>query len=586
MLNVRMYRIAWLLAVVGILVVLLTLTSPASVPSPAVPPAISGAAIVNATDTVAALAPTRPPGSAGDEAVAAWVQQQFIESSGAGNSVTGGAAQVGQQQFVARWRGRLIYVTNVYLSLPGTLTGPSQLPAIVIAAPRDTPPGVAADASATGMLVALAQLAANTTHQRPLIFVSLDASTVGNAGMRWFLPKIHGVSVGAVINVDAPDESPPSGAVWVWAGGRDNRQAIDLEQMARTAIARAGGTAATEPGVVTQLLRLAVPQTFGDQAPAIAQGVPAVTVAGRPDTPVYGPATAGEGQLAIFGNAVLGLAGSLDVMTSIPGPSASLFVAGRELDAVALMVILFLLIMPVLAVAVDASLRLRRAQIGWRLGLAALGWRVLPWVAAACTGTALARAGLMPGMSAGEVPQPADAPVLVRSLVALAAIVVVGLVLSVWSVSHIARQALIPASDVAASLAGLGVMLVAVFIFRPFMIVMVLVAAHAAVLALTASRRWQLALATVVALLPVVVLCWSVADQLHRGIVYAGWYLLVTTAQGGRGAIGPLMAVVLVVCAGSVVAVADRRLRNVPQIPRPPVWDVVTTRARGVWADR
>lgn len=581
-----MYRIAWVLAIAGILVVLLTLKSPASVPAPAVPPAISGPAIVSATSTVQALAPTRAPGSAGDEAVAAWVQQQFIASSATGAPVTGGAARVGEQQFVARWRGRLIHATNVYLSLPGTLTGPSQLPAIVIAAPRDAPPGVTADASATGMLVALAQLSANTTHQRPLIFASVDASTVGNAGMRWFLPKIYGVSIGAVINVDAPDESPPSGAMWVWAGGRDNRQAIDLDQIARTAIARAGGLAAPESGVVTQLLRLAVPQTFGDQAPAIAEGMPSVTIAGRPDTPVYGPSIASQSQLATFGNAVLGLAGSLDVMTSIPGPAASVFVVGRELGAVALMVILFLLIMPVLAVAVDTALRLRRARLAWRPGLTALGWRVLPWVVAACTGTALARAGLMPGMSAGEVPQPDDAPVLVRSLVALAVIVIVGLMLSLWSASHIARLTLIPASDVAASLAGLGVMLVAAFVFRPFMIVMVVVAAHAAVLALTASRRWQLAVATVVALLPVAVLCWSVANQLHRGILYAAWYLIVTTTQGGRGAIGPLMAVVLVICAGSVVAVADRRLRSVPQIPRPPVWDMVTTRARDVWADR
>ena len=585
MLNVRTYRIAWILAIAGILLVLLTLKSPGAVPPPAVPPAINAVAIVNATATVDALAPTRAPGSSGDQAVAAWVQQQFVASSGSQSSVTG-VARVGQQEFVARWRGRLIHGTNVYLSLPGTLTGPSQLSAIVIAAPRDAPPGVAADASATGMLVALAQLSANTTHQRPLIFVSVDASTVGNAGMRWFLPKVHGVKVGAVINVDAPDESSPSGAVWVWAGGRDNRQALDLEQMARTAIERAGAAAAPQPGVLTQLLRLAVPQTFGDQAPAIAQGVPAITLAGRPDTPVYASSASGASQLAVFGNAVLGLAGSLDVTTSIPGPTAAVFVVGRQLDAVAMMIILFLVIMPVLAVAVDTGLRMRRARIGWRPGLTALGWRVLPWAVAACAGVAVARAGLMPGLSAGEVPQPGDAPVLIRNLVALAAIVVVGLVVSVWSVSHIARLALIPASDVAASLAGLGVMLVAAFIFRPFMIVLVVVAAHAAVLALTASRRWQLALVTLVALIPAVLLCWSVADQLHRGIAYAAWYLLVTTIQGGRGAIGPVVGIVLVVCAGSVVVVADRRLRNVPQIPRPPVWDVVTTRARDVWADR
>ncbi len=586
MLNVRMYRIAWLLAIVGILLVLLTLKSPGAVPPPAVPPAINPAAIANATSTVESIAPTRAPGSAGDEAVGAWVQQQFIASSGNQNAVTRGAARVGQQQFVARWRGRLIHGTDVYLSLPGTLTGPSQQSAIIIAAPRDAPPGVAANASATGMLVALAQLSANTTHQRPLLFVSTDASIVGNAGMRWFLPKVHGVRIGAVINVDAPDESPASGAIWVWPSGRDNRQALGLEQIARTAIVRAGGSAAPVSGLATQLLRLAVPQTFGDQAPVIAAGIPAVTVSGRPDTPVYGPSLAGETQLGIFGNAVLGLAGSLDAMTSIPGPTGGVYVVGRELDATALMAILFLVIMPVLAVAVDAALRLRRARIPWRPGMVALVWRVFPWVAAACVGTALGRSGLMPGMSAGQVPQPGDAPVLARSLVALGAVVVVGMVLSVWSVSHIARLALIPASDVAASFAGLGIILVAAFVFRPFMIVLVAVAAHAAVLALTASRRWQLTLAIVVALVPLAALSWSVADQLHRGIPYSAWYLLVTTIQGGRGVVGPLMAVVLVACAGSVVVVADRRLRNVPQIPRPPVWDAVTARARDVWADR
>ena len=126
MLNVRIYRIAWLLAIVGVLAVLLTLSSPGAVPQPAVPPAINAAAIASATDAVQALAPTRPPGSAGDQAVAAWVQHQFIAGSSDQSPVTGGAARVGEQSFVARWRGRLIHGTNVYLTLPGTLTGASQ----------------------------------------------------------------------------------------------------------------------------------------------------------------------------------------------------------------------------------------------------------------------------------------------------------------------------------------------------------------------------------------------------------------------------------------------------------------------------
>ena len=584
MLNVRLYRIAWLAAAVGILLTLLTLQGPSSVPAPTVPPAINGSAIATATATVQSLGPTRAPGSAGDEAVGMWVRGQFVAIAGSHNSVIGRAA-VGDEQFVARWRGRLIHGHNVFLSLPGSLTGASQLPAIVIAAPRDAPPGVTTDASTTGMLVALAQLSANTTHQRPLIFVSLDASTVGNAGMRWFLPKITGVRIGAVINVASPAQSAGA-SVWIWATGRDNSQALGLDSIARTAVGRAGAVVTSRPGIVTQLLRLAVPQTFGDQAPAISEGIPAVTVAGRPDTPVYGPVRADTAQLAIVGNGVLGLAGSLDAATQIPGPSGAVFVAGRQLSDLSVRVILLLLILPVLVVSADAGIRLRRARIRWRPGVTALTLRVVPWLLASAAGVVLARAGLLPGMSAGAVPLPGDAPVLTRSLVGLAAMVVIGLVISVWSASRIARLSLIPASDVAASLVGLGALLALTWVFRPFMLVLVVVGAHAAVLALTAARRRQLIYVIVLAVLPVLLLVLSVADQLQRSAPYAAWYLLVTTIQGGRGAVGPVLGLVLVVCAGSVVAVADRRLRRVPQIPTPPVWDVAIAWARNVWVHR
>jgi hypothetical protein len=584
MLNVRLYRIAWIVAIVGILLVLLTLQTPTTAPEPVVPSAINGVAVANVTSELEATAPTRAPGSAGDQAAAAWVRQQFLDISGSRNPVMS-AASVGEQEFVARWRGRLVQGTNVYISLPGTLTGSSQLPAIVIAAPRDAPPGVTSDASATGMLVALAQLSANTTHQRPLIFASLDDSTVGNAGMRWFLPKVLGVHVGAVVNVDAPDEAVGN-AVWVWSDGRDSAQALGLDLMARTAISRAGGTAAPHPGVVTQLLRLAVPQSFGDQAPPIASGVPAVTIAGRPDTPAYGATASNDNHLAVVGDSVLGLAGSLDVTTRIPGPGQSVFVVGRELTTTALRILLFLTILPVLAVAVDAVVRLRRARIVWGLGAVALGWRILPWVAAGLAATMLGRAGLMPGMSAGAVPLPGDAPVLLRSVVALAAVVVIALVISFLSASRIARLAVIPASDVAVSLAGLAVMLGVVWTMRPVMLVLVIPAAHAAVIALTATRRRQLVPLVVVGVAPALVLCWSVADQLNRGVIYAAWYLIVTTAQGGRGAVGPVCALVLLGCACSVVLVADHRLRHVPQIPRPPVWDLVTSTVRNLRTDR
>ena len=244
-LNVRLYRLAWVVAVVGILLILLTLQAPATVPPPTVPPAISGSAIATATATVQTLGPTRAPGSAGDQAVAGWVRAQFLAILGS-HSAWSATPRSAVERFVAvAWpadpRQQRLF------EFAGSLTGASQLPAIVITAPRDAPPGVTSDASSTGMLVALAQLSANTAHQRPLIFVSLDASTVGNAGMRWFLPKVIGVRIGAVINVASPAQSPATD-VWIWSGGRDNDQAIGLESMARTAVSRAGAVVMPREG--------------------------------------------------------------------------------------------------------------------------------------------------------------------------------------------------------------------------------------------------------------------------------------------------------------------------------------------------
>lgn len=584
MVNVRLYRIAWIVAVVGTLMLLLTLGSPGTIPEPAVPPALSGVAVADATAQVQAISPTRAPGSAGDAAVGAWVDQQFATIAQSRNPVSSGAT-VGTQAFVARWRGRLIHGTNVYLSLPGAVTGADQLPATVIAAARDAPPGVTANAAATGMLVALAHLSASTTHQHPLIFASLDDTTVGNAGIRWLLPRVLGVRVGAVVNVDAPDEAVGN-ATWVWADGRDNSQSLGLALDARTAITRAGGTPAAVPGVLTQLLRLAVPQSFGDQAPAIAEGIPSVTISGRPDTPAYGPGQSGADHVATVGNAVLGLAGSIDAMTSVAGPSQSIYVAGRVLDTATVRLVLLLLIVQVLAVAVDAGIRLRRARLAWMPGLAAIGWRIAPWVIATLAGAMLARAGMLPGLSAGAVPLPEDAPVLIRSIVALVAVVVVVVVLGAWSAARLARITVVPASDVTVSLVALAALLAAIWLVRPFMLVLLIPAAQVAVLSLMATRRWHLGVFVAIALLPLLVLCWSVDGQLQRGVLYAAWYLVVTTLQGGRGALGILCGLLAALCTASVIVVADRRLRNVPQIPRPPVWDIVVATARNVWVER
>ncbi len=584
MLNRRVYRIGWLISIVGVIIVLLTLQSPGGLPQPAVPPAVNGAVVVTTSQQLVAVAPNRLPGSTGDVRAGAWVAQQFVAISGSALAASG-RPHVMQQPFLARWRDRLIAGNNVALELPGATTGSAALPAIVISAPRDMRAGAPSDASATGMMVALAQLSASTTHQRPLIFLSSDASTVGNAGMRWFLAHRHQIQVAAVINIDAPDESV-NHATWVWIDGRNNTHALDLGRWAGTAITRAGGVPASMESTGAQLLGLAVPQTFGDQAPVIADNIPGVTISGRPDTPSFGDAQLTPTQLGTTGDAVLGLADALDVTQTIPGPTQAIFFAGRQLSATAMRLILLLLVLPVVLVGIDLIVRLHRTGLSAREGVSALGWRLLPWGVAVIIGGALGRAGLLPTMSAGVLPLPGDAPFLTRSLMVIVAMAVAGLAVAMVGIPKINRLGLTPAADVAVSLIAVTAVLGVEWVLRPMSLVLLAIPVQAAAASLLASRRWQLLVCAVLMVVPLVALSVSVGNQLHRGAVYAAWYLIVTTLQGGRGVVGPILGVLAVGCACSVIAIAYRRLTNTPYVPTAALWQTAWERLRAQGAPR
>ena len=73
---------------------------------------------------------------------------------------------------------------------------------------------------------------------------------------------------------------------------------------------------------------------------------------------------------------------------------------------------------------------------------------------------------------------------------------------------------------------------------RPYALVLALPAAHAALLATAAPRRWQVAGLAFVAVLPLLALCAVVGRVLDRGPVFAAWYLLETAASGRPGGLG------------------------------------------------
>lgn len=553
MLNARLYRTAWLVAAVAVVVALLTLQPRAVAPEPEVPPAVDGGHVRELADTLSGIAPSRPPGaSVTEDRAARWVQQQLA-------ALPGATSRVQRQEFVARVDGSLAGMVNVYLAQPGAADGVSRA-GIVVIAPRDTPAGMEEGAGSTALLIELARLSSTTTHRRPLMFVSVSGSTVGQAGVRWFLKRFSEFPVAAVVVLDGIGDGP--GPLWIWSGGRDARQALDLDAYARAAAARAGAAPAPFLGMWTQLLRFAVPQSFGAQAPFVSAGVPAVTLSGRPDGPPRPAPIPDAERLTQAGNVALNLIGGLDAIDRVPSPSASIVLADKDLRPGVLRIVLLLVALPLVVAAVDALARLRRAGVSTRPGLVAVLWRAVPLVVAVVLLHVLAAAGMLPATAAGVPPLPADVQVAPSGGLALAICLVVGV--TVWVIArHRAHRAgAAPASEAAAGLVALAAVVVGTWLVSPFLLVLALPAAHAVLVATTVRRPWQLAALAFAGILPLLALCAVFGDQLDRNPVWAGWYLVATTASGARGFGDPFLAIGLAACIWSMAALVVLRAKK------------------------
>jgi hypothetical protein len=560
-LNARLYRTCWLVAGVALVVALLTLQTPDPGPEPALPSAVDGQLVLDLDRQLAGIAPERAPGTAPDLAAARWVQDQLSQ-------VPGAAGRVQVQDLEARRDREAVRLQNVYLVVPGTGSGRPRA-GIVVVAPRDTPAGVAAGTSSTAVLLRLAQASATTRHQRPHLFVSVDGSTIGNAGMRWFLERFSAVPLSAAIVLDAPGEATGD-RVHLWDAGRTDRHALGLAAIAERSVERAGGRAELVRSVGGQLLRLGVPQTFGDQGAAIAAGLPAVTLSARAESPLREGREPTAERLELVANAANDLLGALDASATVPAADGSLLVADRVLRPTITRLALLLLALPVLVLALDAIMRSRRAGVPLGAGLRAVARRSLPLVAALMTAHLLVLAGLLPGTAAGSPPIPSAVPFDAGAGLAVA--LSLGAAALAWTAvrRRVRRRPTTPAAEGAAALAALAVLLLVMWVLSPYALILALPAAHAAVLATAARRGWHLPALALAGALPVLMLISQMGGLLDAGPVFAVWYLLETAATGARGATGLVLGVLLVACVWSLGAlVAKRGVGGAGRRPRP-----------------
>jgi len=554
MLNARIYRTAWLVAGVALIVALLTLQSRPAAPEPNLPVAFDGQAALEAAGELEAAAPERAPGTAGGDRAADWVRDQL-------SALPGLEDRVQEQEFVARADGRMVQMRNVYVVVPGDGNGATR-PAILVVAPRDTPVGVRSGASATGLLVSLARQWATTRQQRPILFVSTDGSTVGNAGVRWFLSRFSQVPIEAAVVLDDPGARIGDGvALWSW--GRTPAGSLGLAAVARASVERAGGAADPSPGLFAQVARLAVPQTFGDQGPVIDAGIPAVTISGRPDSPPVPGPTPDVDRMEFVGSATADLVASLDAATSAPAVAAQVEIGGRLLGEGVLRVVVLLLSLPVLVAGVDAFARLRRAGVPIRPGVDAVLRHTIPLVALVVAGYTLALLGMLPGAAAGAPPLPADVPFGAVSGLAVA-IALAAAALAVLAGRRRARRrgAGNPAAEAAAAAAVMALIATAALVIAPFELLVALPLMHGALVATVATRRWQVAALGALALVPFLLVPVVMAGALDRNPVYAAWYLTATTLGGMRGLAGIGLAILAAATAWSLAALVVLRAQK------------------------
>jgi len=559
MIDFRLYRLAFLPAVLAVVVVMFSLQGTPEPLEPVTPPTtFEGDRATAIARQIASQAPDREPGSAGDEAIADLVANRFGEIP---------AGAVSEQRFDASdGDGNDVTLRNVLLTLPGDADR-----TIVIAAPRDTatPPGAASSAAATGTLIELAN-AFRVSHERTFVLASLSGSSSGAAGIQALIEDLpERDSIEAVIVISQPGSAARESPYSVATSSGTASPSIQLLRTAQRAVEVQAAAAQSDPGAFTQLARLAIPSGLGDQAPLIADGFDAVSISSAGERPLAA-ADDGEEDLAAksvddFGRAVQSIVSALDVATEDPshGPGTWIAFGDNLLPGWALAALALALILPALVAAGDACARSMRQGLALGASAAWAAARCLPFVGGLAVLYGFAIVGAIPTPDFPFDPglyEPGGRAVLTLATIAIVAAASAWLLHRRGITARAAPDATPYGLGLVASLAAL-----AVWIANPYLGLLVAPTAHVWLLsgAQSTGRRLAAVGACALATLPLLGAFGAVAGALDLGRS-APWTFTLMVADGQ---IGLLTMLSLCFAAGAllgVLALVLRRRRSLP----------------------
>jgi hypothetical protein len=445
---------------------------------------------------------------------------------------------------------------------------------------------------------------ASSTSQRvrpahTIVFLSTDGGAIGAVGAAHF--AAHSPLARDAVAVIDLDAIAGGGLPRLeFAGDRPSLPSASMLATAAARVVEQGGNAARRPSAFRQLLDLAFPFSFYEQAPFLAQGISAVTLTSagdRPpvpmdDTPDRLHTRQGVARVGQIGRAAQQLLASLDEGLELAqGTSTYIYFGTRIVRGWAVEVVLVAALLPFLAAAVDLFALTRRRRLTLAPAVRSLRSRVLFWLFVVVLFELFGLSGWWPHASlrppAPESSSGTDWPVLGLTLFA-------GLTLVGWLVTRdrlIPRRAVLREEEVmghCAALLALGILALLVVSLNAFALVFLLPSLHVWLwLPQLGARRLVVRLATWAAgLVGPALLVWEFAHRFGLGFD-APWYLLQLAATGRMPATVPLLFVGWAAAAGQLAALAAGRYAPYPKAgERPPLGPIRRTVRRNVLASR
>jgi hypothetical protein len=593
-----MYRGTWLIVGLPLLLAAFSVGQPQALPAPALPPAFDEQAAVVLAEDLADTHPDREPGTQGATDAARWVTEAFRAYG----------FEPRRQRFEADIPGLgRATLENLIVRVPGRARD-----SIVVLAHRDdigTGPGADDNASGTAALIEIARTYARRAGPQldpergvvplhDLLLVSTDGGAYGALGAeRLTGDPALGNRILAVIVLDS---LAGAGEPRLQLAGDDPRS--PSASFVRTAAERILEETGEEPARASafrQLVDLAFPFSFYEQAPFVARGIPAVTLTTAGDRPASSfidtTAELDPIRLGELGRSAQALLVSVDGGFQLaPESSSYLYLGARTVRGWAVQLVLIAMLLPFLAATVDLFARCRRRRIPLAPALRSLRSRLVFWLYVGLLFAIFAVLGAGPDGGARPIASETSAATSwpVVALGFLAGFAIVG-----WL---IARERLLPRRATTASeqLAGhtaallaLGAIALVVVATNAYALIFVLPSLHAWLWLPQLGDRspWLRGGLLAAGLLGPLILLGEFAFRFGLG-VDAPWYLAALVSVGYVDPIVVVVALGWVAAAAQLSALTAGRYAPYPSArerpPRGPIRETIRVIVLGIRARR